>query len=61
MRSSLPLMYIATPDDKVSSIWTKSQPSSQMLQRLVLLAKESLKVFEDQLMCTDISVDFKVS
>ncbi|XP_068616860.1 nucleolar protein 6 [Brachionichthys hirsutus] len=49
-RESLPVMFIATPKDKTLSMWTKRGPSVQMLQRVVLLAAESLKVLERQLM-----------
>uniref|UniRef100_A0A8C4IVS4 Nucleolar protein 6 n=1 Tax=Dicentrarchus labrax TaxID=13489 RepID=A0A8C4IVS4_DICLA len=47
---SLPVMFIATPKDKTLSMWTKRAPSVQMLQRVVMLAAESLKVLEHQLM-----------
>ncbi|XP_068167912.1 nucleolar protein 6 [Antennarius striatus] len=49
-RESLPVMFIATPKDKTLSMWTKRGPSVQMLQRVVMLAAESLKVLEHQLM-----------
>uniref|UniRef100_A0A8C4IX76 Nucleolar protein 6 n=1 Tax=Dicentrarchus labrax TaxID=13489 RepID=A0A8C4IX76_DICLA len=49
-RESLPVMFIATPKDKTLSMWTKRAPSVQMLQRVVMLAAESLKVLEHQLM-----------
>ncbi|TNM89755.1 hypothetical protein fugu_003989 [Takifugu bimaculatus] len=49
-RESLPVMFIATPKDKKASMWTKRAPSIQMLQRVVTLAAESLKVLECQLM-----------
>ncbi|XP_070820091.1 nucleolar protein 6 [Chaetodon trifascialis] len=49
-RESLPVMFIATPKDKKLSMWTKRAPSVQMLQRVVMLAAESLKVLERQLM-----------
>ncbi|XP_038558742.1 nucleolar protein 6 isoform X2 [Micropterus salmoides] len=42
-RESLPVMFIATPKDK-KSLWTKRAPSVQMLQRVVMVAAESLKV-----------------
>ncbi|KAJ8304133.1 hypothetical protein KUTeg_017716 [Tegillarca granosa] len=48
-RSTLPLMFISTPYDKYSSHWTKKSPSSLILQRLVILARESLNVLEKQL------------
>ncbi|XP_058491620.1 nucleolar protein 6 [Solea solea] len=49
-RESLPVMFIATPKDKKMSLWTKRAPSVQMLQRVVIVAAESLKVLEHQLM-----------
>ncbi|KAK2911723.1 hypothetical protein QQF64_027542 [Cirrhinus molitorella] len=48
-RESLPAMFIATPNDKKVSVWTKEAPSVQMLQRAVMLAAESLRVLETQL------------
>ncbi|XP_047448023.1 nucleolar protein 6 [Mugil cephalus] len=49
-RESLPVMFIATPKDKKLSMWTKRSPSIQMLQRVMTVAAESLKVLESQLM-----------
>ncbi|XP_060893920.1 nucleolar protein 6 [Labrus mixtus] len=49
-RESLPVMFLATPKDKKLSLWTKRAPSVQMLQRIVMVAAESLKVLEHQLM-----------
>lgn len=49
-RESLPTMFIATPKDKKRSMWTKQAPNVQMLQRAVMVAAESLKVLEAQLM-----------
>ncbi|XP_017602061.1 PREDICTED: nucleolar protein 6 [Corvus brachyrhynchos] len=49
-RSRLPVMFLATPKDQWSSMWTRERPSAQILQRLVLLALESLRVLEEQLM-----------
>uniref|UniRef100_A0AAX7TI89 Nucleolar protein 6 n=1 Tax=Astatotilapia calliptera TaxID=8154 RepID=A0AAX7TI89_ASTCA len=48
-RESLPVMFIATPKDKKLSMWTKRSPSIQMLQRVIMVAAESLKVLENQL------------
>ncbi|XP_076015910.1 nucleolar protein 6 isoform X2 [Genypterus blacodes] len=48
-RESLPVMFIATPKDKKLSMWTKRAPSVQMLQRVMMVAAESLKVLELQL------------
>nr|XP_042706651.1 nucleolar protein 6 isoform X3 [Chrysemys picta bellii] len=48
-RPHLPVMFIATPRDKRSSVWTKERPSAQILQRLLVLARESLRALEEQL------------
>ncbi|XP_051923336.1 nucleolar protein 6 [Hippocampus zosterae] len=48
-RDFLPVMFIATPKDKSVSMWTKRAPTVQMLQRVVMVAAESLKVLEHQL------------
>ncbi|XP_067386974.1 nucleolar protein 6 isoform X2 [Emydura macquarii macquarii] len=48
-RSHLPVMFISTPRDQRSSVWTKEQPSTQILQRLLVLALESLRALEKQL------------
>ncbi|KAJ8006168.1 hypothetical protein DPEC_G00125440 [Dallia pectoralis] len=60
-RESLPVMFIATPKDKKLSMWTKQSPSVQMLQRVVLLAAESLKVLENQLMDASLKQDIRVA
>ncbi|XP_033928968.1 nucleolar protein 6 [Melopsittacus undulatus] len=49
-RSHLPVMFIATPKDQWSSMWTQERPSAQILQRLTVLASESLHALEEQLM-----------
>ncbi|XP_033020116.1 nucleolar protein 6 [Lacerta agilis] len=49
-RPRLPIMFIATPRDRQDSAWTKEKPSAQVLQRLLVLAQESLQVLETQLM-----------
>ncbi|XP_053336445.1 nucleolar protein 6 [Clarias gariepinus] len=59
-RESLPVMFIATPNDKVS-IWTKEGPSVQMLQRVVLIAAESLRVLEAQLINPSQKQDIRVA
>ncbi|XP_072050523.1 nucleolar protein 6-like [Amphiura filiformis] len=58
-RSQLPKMFIATPMDKLTSTWTKDMPTSQILQRLIVLAKESLQVLETQLNENNQNVDTK--
>uniref|UniRef100_A0A673CSG7 Nucleolar protein 6 n=1 Tax=Sphaeramia orbicularis TaxID=375764 RepID=A0A673CSG7_9TELE len=59
-RESLPVMFIATPKDKKISVWTKRAPSVQMLQRVVMVAAESLKVLEHQLMDSSQIQDVRV-
>ncbi|XP_066568043.1 nucleolar protein 6 [Amia ocellicauda] len=60
-RSSLPVMFIATPKDKKMSVWTKEGPSVQILQRAIVVAAESLQVLETQLMDPMQQQDFKVA
>ncbi|XP_075383089.1 nucleolar protein 6 isoform X2 [Mycteria americana] len=59
-RSRLSVMFIATPKDRWSSMWTQEQPSAQILQRLVVLASESLRALEEQLMDPLNSQDVKM-
>uniref|UniRef100_A0A8D3E2S2 Nucleolar protein 6 n=1 Tax=Scophthalmus maximus TaxID=52904 RepID=A0A8D3E2S2_SCOMX len=59
-RESLPVMFIATPKDKKLSMWTKRAPSVQMLQRAVMVAAESLKILERQLMDGSQTQDVRV-
>ncbi|XP_031413082.1 nucleolar protein 6 [Meleagris gallopavo] len=59
-RSHLPVMFIATPKDKWNSIWTQERPSAQILQRLLVLASESVRALEEQLMDPLSSQDVKV-
>ncbi|XP_067840686.1 nucleolar protein 6 [Heptranchias perlo] len=49
-RTQHPVMFIATPNDRRTSIWTKGQPSAPILQRLLELASQSLRTLERQLM-----------
>uniref|UniRef100_A0A8D2Q7D4 Nucleolar protein 6 n=1 Tax=Varanus komodoensis TaxID=61221 RepID=A0A8D2Q7D4_VARKO len=49
-RPRLPVMFIATPRDQRRSMWTQARPSAQILQRLLVLALESLRALEEQLM-----------
>ncbi|XP_060762939.1 nucleolar protein 6 [Neoarius graeffei] len=60
-RDSLPVMFIATPNDKTVSIWTKDGPSVQILQRVVLVAAESLRVLEAQLIDPGQKQDIRVA
>ncbi|KAJ0041623.1 hypothetical protein NL108_010458, partial [Boleophthalmus pectinirostris] len=59
-RESLPVMFIATPKDKKMSLWTKQAPNVQMLQRIITVAAESLKVLERQMMCSEETQDVRV-
>lgn len=59
-RESLPVMFIATPKEKKLSLWTRGAPSVQMLQRVMMVAAESLKVLEHQLMDGDQKQDVRV-
>ncbi|KAJ8380561.1 hypothetical protein SKAU_G00013390 [Synaphobranchus kaupii] len=60
-RETLPVMFIATPKDKKLSIWTKDGPSVQMLQRLSVVAAESLRVLEEQLVDPSQPQDIRVA
>ncbi|XP_069819373.1 nucleolar protein 6 [Dendropsophus ebraccatus] len=59
-RAELPVMFIATPKDRKVSVWTKEKPSAQFLQRLIILASESLVILEKQLMQPSESSDIKM-
>ncbi|XP_010114436.1 PREDICTED: nucleolar protein 6-like isoform X2 [Chlamydotis macqueenii] len=54
-------MFIATPKDRWTSMWTRERPSAQILQRLLVLASESLRALEEQLMDPLNSQDVKNS
>ncbi|XP_056398699.1 nucleolar protein 6 isoform X2 [Hyla sarda] len=58
-RTELPVMFIATPKDRKMSVWTKEKPTAQFLQRLIILASESLVILEKQLMEPSESNDIK--
>ncbi|XP_010776963.1 nucleolar protein 6 [Notothenia coriiceps] len=59
-RESLPVMFIATPKETKQSMWTKKGPTVQMLQRVVMVAAESLKLLEHQLMDSNQTQDVRV-
>ncbi|XP_040277098.1 nucleolar protein 6 [Bufo bufo] len=59
-RAELPVMFIATPVDRKMSLWTKQKPTAQILQRLIILASESLLTLEKQLMQPSESSDIKM-
>ncbi|XP_041464696.1 nucleolar protein 6-like [Lytechinus variegatus] len=48
-RSHLPVMFLATPTDRQTSLWTQDKPTPMIFQRLVELARESFKVLHEQL------------
>lgn len=56
-RNTLPPLFISTPYDQQKSIWTK-KVSSLILNRITMLARQSLKLFEDQLF-TNVLLDIK--
>ncbi|XP_070542039.1 nucleolar protein 6-like isoform X2 [Ptychodera flava] len=58
-RSQLPAMFISTPMYKYSSPWTSPEPSKQILQRVVVLAKESLEKLQEQMARSEKSIDFR--
>ncbi|XP_044017229.1 nucleolar protein 6-like [Aphidius gifuensis] len=45
---SLPYLFISTPYDHLSSMWTINSPNKMILQRVSLLAKETLKLVDIQ-------------
>ncbi|KAI5088223.1 nucleolar protein 6 [Silurus meridionalis] len=61
LRESLPVMFIGTPNDKTVSVWTKEGPSVQILQRVVLVAAESLRILEAQLINPNQKQDIRVA
>ncbi|XP_018401182.1 PREDICTED: nucleolar protein 6 [Cyphomyrmex costatus] len=57
-RSSLPPLFISTPYDQQKILWTRKAPSHLVLNRMSVLAKESLKLFDD-LLFNNIVLDVK--
>lgn len=57
-RNTLPPLFISTPYDQQRSIWTRKAPTTLILNRITALAKQSLKLFEDQLFVKSV-LDFK--
>ena len=49
-RESLPPLFISTPYDQQSSMWTKKAPTLVILNRVCLIAKEALKLIEAQML-----------
>eukprot|EP00057_Strongylocentrotus_purpuratus_P024939 XP_011679413.1 PREDICTED: nucleolar protein 6 [Strongylocentrotus purpuratus] len=59
-RSHLPVMFLATPTDRQTSLWTQDKPTSMIFQRLIELARESFTVLQQQLSGPiSAEVDFK--
>ncbi|CAH3109711.1 unnamed protein product [Porites lobata] len=59
-RAQLPTLFIATPKDKFTSLWTKDKPTTQILNRLSLLARESHSLLKRQIeTCALQTTDFK--
>jgi len=54
-RKDLPAVFIATPYDKESSIWTKDHFTSKLLSRITLLAKLSRDVLDMELQKSDVN------
>ncbi|KAJ9582596.1 hypothetical protein L9F63_023055, partial [Diploptera punctata] len=48
-RVTLPNLFLSTPYDKNNSIWSKEAPSLQILIRVAMLARESLRIVESLL------------
>ncbi|XP_012215234.2 nucleolar protein 6 [Linepithema humile] len=46
-RDSLPPLFLSTPYDQQKSLWTRKAPSQLILNRISLLAKLSLRLFDD--------------
>ena len=57
-RTTLPALFISTPYDKKTSVWSKESPNLQILIRVAMLARESLKLVEILLFTVD--EDWKV-
>ncbi|XP_061927318.1 nucleolar protein 6 isoform X2 [Apis cerana] len=57
-RDSLPPLFISTPYDQQRSLWTKKAPSILVLNRITMLAKQCIKLYEVQFF-TKVLLDFK--
>ncbi|XP_059490211.1 nucleolar protein 6 [Neocloeon triangulifer] len=58
-RSTLPPLFIVTPETRSGTVWTKHAPSSQILYRLTQLAKASLQTFDNELLSNE-NLDYKL-
>ena len=52
-RASLPLMFIATPNSKMTSPFTRHVPTAQTLTRMAVLARGAFTVLEKTLIPDD--------
>jgi len=60
--ATLPLMFISSPVDRMSQLWTKRKPTAAVLQRIALLAHEAHAVLQQQLQQAGLhKSDFKVN
>ncbi|XP_033188012.1 nucleolar protein 6 Mat89Ba [Bombus vancouverensis nearcticus] len=57
-RDSLPPLFISTPYDHQRSLWTKKAPSTLILNRITMLARQCIKLYEQQYF-TKVLLDFK--
>ncbi|XP_076236825.1 nucleolar protein 6 Mat89Ba isoform X2 [Calliopsis andreniformis] len=57
-RNSLPPLFISTPYDQQKSLWTRKAPTNLILNRITALARQSLKLFEEELF-RKTALDFK--
>ncbi|CAB3380089.1 Hypothetical predicted protein [Cloeon dipterum] len=58
-RSTLPPLFVVTPETRSGTVWTKHAPSSQVLYRLTQLAKASLQTLDKELL-TNENFDYKL-
>lgn len=59
-RSTLPVMFISTPVDRFSQMFTKRCPTTHILTRIATLANESLSSLLNQLENFEMKIDTKV-
>ncbi|XP_034171311.2 nucleolar protein 6 Mat89Ba [Osmia lignaria lignaria] len=57
-RVSLPPLFISTPYDHQRSLWTRKVPTTLILNRITTLARQSLKLFEENFF-TKALLDYK--
>ncbi|XP_041363671.1 nucleolar protein 6-like [Gigantopelta aegis] len=58
-RTTLPLMFLSTPDDRLSSYWTRKSPTAPVLRQFVVLAQKAADVLENQIKDCSQQHDFK--